>query len=392
MRQTPSSSNGRPLRRRAPPALFATALALICAACTGGGISIGPFSAGGAAVTGTPGAPSIAIAAGTPIVVDNATPQLPAGNGQMLIPVAAYGSEILVRTSTPGSPSAASGYELWNPSSDALQPLPNWPAGSMDRVAGTTGNWLVLLRRQGSSVDSAQTVLLLNPTSGETRMLGTTSGNFGNPAGDVAVSDGWVAWTGDGDGHPGLHAYDVVDGVDHLLPVRTRGIARLAVGGGSIAWSQRYGGQPSQVTVRTIASGQTRTISTGTVDALALSSDGQTLAWLRDASSGAPGLFLSDLSTGSTGRLLGGQAVGVSLSASGQYLAWQPDPSNGSGVAGTYDVRTHELRLVQAPAGTTTRLARVLGNWFVWSARPAQTGGQGSPSSPPTYIFPLGTA
>jgi hypothetical protein len=252
-------------------------------------------------------------------------------------------------------------------------------------VIGATGSWLVLLRRQGSQVDSAQSVLLFNPDSGETRTLGTTSGNFGNPAGAVAISDGWVAWTGEGDGQPGLHAYDAVDGVDHLLPVPTRGIAQLAVGGGSIAWWQRYRGQASQVIVRTIATGQTRTIPTGAVDALALSSDGQTLAWLRDASSGAPGLFLSDLGTGSSGRLLGGQAAGVSLSTSGQYIAWQPDPSNGSGVAGTYNVRTHELRLVQAPAGTTTRLARVLGNWFVWSARPAQA----LPASSPTYVVAL---
>ncbi len=363
--------------------LIAGAFALACAACSGG-IAVGPVTVI-APATATAGAPSVAISAGAPIVVSGSTPQLPASrDGKSLAPVAAVSGGILVRAGTPTDPAAPSSYELWNPTSGVLQPLLNPPAGNTDRVAGATGDWLVLLRR-GSTVAPAaaatESLVLLNPTTGETRTLGAAGGAFGTPV--VAVADGWIAWVAGG-GQPGLHAYDLANGVDHLLPVRAHGISRLGVGGGSIAWWQRDGGQSRQVVVRSIASGQTHTIPVGSVDSLVLSTDGQTLAWLGQAATGEPGLFLSSLGTGTSGRLLGGGTVGLSLSASGSYIAWQPDPSNSSGVAGTYNVRTHELRLVQAPAGTATRLARLIGNWFVWSARPSRTA---SPS--PSYFFPL---
>jgi hypothetical protein len=376
--------------------LLAALLCLTSAGCSSA-ITIGPFSTAKPAAPVIPGEPSIELAAGAPILAGAGTPQLPAeADGQPLTPVAAFGSGIIVRAGTAGSSGATATYDLWDPSSGSLNPLPNWPAsaGSNDRVIGATGAWIVLLSGAGASGSAGAqpsdvSVVLFNPQTGATGAIGMAGDGNSFPV--ATVADGWVAWV---DATPnrsgGVHAYDVVNGVDHIIPARPRGLSTLALGGGSIAWWQSFGDQGPRVVIRDIATGESHTVATGSVSALALSSDGKTLAWLRDSTSGAPGLFLRNLTTGDGGRLLGGQAAGVSLSASGNYISWQPGPGSTSSTAGTYNVQTHELRLVQTAPGTSTRLARVLGPWFVWSLRSNQApAAQSGLGSTPSYFLRL---
>ena len=216
-------------------------------------------------------------------------------------------------------------------------------------------------------------VVLRNLKTGEARTIGSSGDSNGPPR--VAAAEGWAAWF-DGSSAPAMmHVYDINGSADRTFAVRSRNISYLAVGSGAVAWWQSFGSQAPQILVRDASSSKFDSIPANSVTALALAGDGHTAVWIQGSSSSNPGLFVHDISTGQGGRLLGGQAVGVSLSASGPYVSWQPGGGGQVSAAGVYNAQTHELRIVQPASGSSPRIARLLGRWFVWSEVPVQTSG-----------------
>jgi len=214
-----------------------------------------------------------------------------------------------------------------------------------------------------------------------------------NAQGRVAAANGWIAWTESAPSRSGIRIYDIAAGTSVLVPAMVRRISNLAVANGVVAWWQGQNpsnSQPPRIIVHDSGANSFQTVAASGVIALVLSGDGQTLVWLQDSSGASPGLFAHDLKTGSGGRLLGGQSIGVSLSVSGPYVSWQPGPGSAGSTGGVYNVKTHELRLVQVPGGATPRLSRVLGQWFFWSdgATPGATPA-GGPSSGCCFLLRL---
>jgi hypothetical protein len=243
-----------------------------------------------------------------------------------------------------------------------------------DRVLGVYDAWAVVTHDDGSSGGSLA-VELRNLQTGETRQIGT-SGD-GTTSGRVVAANGWVAWTDMTPSHSGIWLYEIATGKSSMVAAMTRRISDLAVGNGVVAWWQSQGfnnAQQPRIVVRDTAANNFQSVAASGVRSLVLSGDGQTLVWLQDSGAGGPGLYLQDLKTGSGGRLLGGQSIGVSLSVSSQYVSWQPGPGSSSATAGLYNVKTHELRVVQSAPGSASRISRVMGQWFMWSDARQQTG------------------
>lgn len=370
--------------------LSLTLAAIASAACVGQLIGSSPSARIGP--TGSQ-VPSVGLVAGAPITVSAQTPQVPPGpDGRPFSPVGASGSTILLRSGGQFNSSGPVSYELWNPSTGVQTPAPGLATAdaARDRVLAVSDVWAVVTHDETPS-GGPTAVELRNLQTGETRQIGT-SGDSSN-AGRVVSANGWVAWTDTTPNHSGIWLYDIAAGKASMVPAMTRRISDLAVANGVVAWwqSQGFNNSPPRILVRDLAANNLQSVPASGVRSLVLSGDGQTVVWLQDSGAGGAGLFLQDLKTGSSGRLLGGQSVGVSLSVSGQYVSWQPGPGNNSATAGVYNVKTHELRVVQSAPSTPVRISRVMGQWFLWSnGRQAVTAPAGA-FSPANccYLLPL---
>jgi hypothetical protein len=254
-------------------------------------------------------------------------------------------------------------------------PVPGWssPDTARDRVLGLFSDWAVV-SRDDPSLGGASIVQLRNVRTGESRDIGT-SGD-GSTGVQVVAANGWVAWTDLSASHTGVWVYEIASGKSSIVPAMVRRISSLAVANGVVAWWQSQGinNQPPRIVIRDTGANNFQSVEASGVRALVLSADGQTVVWLQDSGAGGPGLYMHDMKSGSGGRLLGGQSIGVGLSVSGNYVSWQPGIGGGPTTAGLYNVKTHELRVVQSPPGTAPRIARVMGSWFFWSDPRAQTG------------------
>jgi hypothetical protein len=330
---------------------------------------------------------TVGIVAGAPITANSTSLRVPAGSdGQARTPVSAYGNLILLRVGTQAA-TASSSYELWDPANGAVTPVTTWPVAeaARERVAGASGDWLALIREQNSSSNSAA-VVLRNLKTSEARVVGSSGSSTSPPR--VAVAEGWIAWF-DGSVNPAMiHVYDVAGSADRSFAARSRNLSNLAVGGGVVAWWQSFTNQAPQILVRDAVSSKFDSVPANSVTALALSGDGHTVAWIQSSGSSNPGLFVRDVSGGNGGRLLGGQSVGVALTSSGPFISWQPAFGQSSS-AGIYNVQTHELRILQPAPGSSPRLARLLGRWFVWSESAAPSGGGNSQGSGCCYVLRL---
>jgi hypothetical protein len=235
-----------------------------------------------------------------------------------------------------------------------------------DRVLGLFGDWAVTTHDEPSQ-GGTTIIRLRNVGTDEARDIGTSGDS--STGGQVIASNGWVAWTDLSPGHSGIWVYEIASGKSSIVPAMARRVSNLAVANGVVAWwqSQGFNGQSPRIVIRDTGANNGQTLGATGVRALVLSADGQTIVWLQDSGAGGPGLYVHDLKTGSGGRLLGGQSIRVSLSVSGNYVSWQPGFGGGPATAGIYNVKTHELRVVQSPPGTAPRLARVMGGWFFWS-------------------------
>jgi hypothetical protein len=354
-----------------------TAWAVLSVAC------IGPFapttgaSRQGASI-GTPTAQFASIAAGAPITVTAATPRLPApADGAALAPVAAYGSELLLAVSPPtagGAPSPSSGstpssYELWNPATGAVTPVPSLdtPSGQTERVLGSWQDWILIARSAGAQASSGS-LQLRDLKTDEVREL-TTDADTARGGGSQISGDGHVAWVTGSTGSASLHMYDIASGATSTIPNRFALSRRFSLQAGHLA---SLGGSSGQVVVRDLATRSSQAVSVGNVLSLALSSDGRSLIWIERAGNDASRLLVRDLASGVTVQVLSGAAVGFGLSVSGPYVSWQPRPGAPTSAAGVYNVQTRELRLVQTAPSVTPYLASVMGGWFVWTQATGQ--------------------
>jgi hypothetical protein len=336
--------------------------------------------------------PSVGLVAGVPITSTAQTTAVPnSPDGRSLIPVGASDTSVLLRSGGQFNGGGSASYQIWDPTSGAPSPIPGWSSSdTRDRVLGLFGDWAVVTHDDPGQ-GGASVVQLRNVHSGESRDIGT-SGDA-STGGQVVASNGWVAWTDLSAGHSGVWVYEIASGKSTIVQAMVRRISSLAVANGVVAWwqGQGFNGQSPRIVVRDTAANNFQSVEASGVRALALSADGQTLVWLQDSGTGGPGLYVHDLKSGSGGRLFGGQSIGVSLSVSGDYISWQPGNSGGSATAGLYNVKTHELRVVQSPPGTAPRLARVMGGWFFWSdpRTQAATSTPGSPIAGCCYLLRL---
>jgi hypothetical protein len=337
--------------------------------------------------------PSVGLIAGAPITSSAQTTTIPKSpDGRLYTPVGASDTSVLLRSGGPFNGGGSAPYEVWEPASGARSPIPGWNPSdtARDRVLGLFGDWAVVTH-DDSSQGGASVVQLRNVRTGESRDIGT-SGDASN-GGQVAASNGWVAWTDYSAGHSGVWVYEIASGKTSIVPAMVRRISSLAVANGAVAWwqSQGFNGQSPRIVVRDTGANNFQSVDASGVRAIVLSADGQTLVWLQDGGTGGPGLYVHDLNAGNGGRLFGGQSIGVSLSVSGDYISWQPGVIGGPATAGIYNVKTHELRVVQSPPGTAPRVARVMGGWFFWSDLGAQsaTATPGSPIAGCCYLLRL---
>jgi hypothetical protein len=345
--------------------------ALFGSACVGKLIGLQPPARIGPA--GSP-VPAVGLIAGSPITAASATLQLPKSpDGSLLTPVGASGNLVLLRSGGGFGLTGPVSYVLWDSSTGGLGPVPGWPAddAAKDRVLGVFDTWAIVSHDQPSPSGSLS-VALLNLRTGERRQIGTSGDS--SSQGRVVASNGWVAWTDPSPSRSGIWIYDIAAGKDAVIPAMVRRISDLAVGNGVVAWWQAQGfnnGQP-QIVLRDSSSNTFQSVPAADVRSLVLASDGQTVVWLQGDGSGGPGIFVHDFKSGTGGRLLGGQSIAVSLSVSGDWVSWQPGPAAGQTTAGLYNVKTHELRVVQTASGAATRFSRVLGPWYLWSTSTRQ--------------------
>lgn len=349
-------------------------LGLLAAACQA---LPGAHPAPQGTVRASPTSPAVSLIAGPPITITATTAKLPgSADGRSLVPVAAYGSSIIVAASPLSDRSLPTNYELWDPGSGSLTAIAGWQSapGRAERVLGTSQDWALIVR-DSSPPGSDASLVLRNLKTGDVRQLAGDIGGGYRPR--AAIGDGWVAWLADAGGRSVLHVYALSTGTDAVVPARAGSIGGLALGNGRVAWAQSSGTQSPRIVLRELPSGNFQAVPTGPVTALALSSDGRSLVWLESTNGSNPGLFVRDLGGGTTERLIGGQGIGFGLSTSGPYVAWQPRPAGGSTTAGFYNLQTHELRVVQGSASAPAGFAAVMGNWFVWGqgTRPSQFGG-----------------
>jgi len=324
---------------------------------------------------------------GPPITVTAKTPRLQeAGNGKVRWPVAGFHDAIIVSSNTAGVPDSPTTYDLWDPASGTLTAIPGWQTapGGRERIIGSWDDW-VLVELYLSSSSEQFSFALRNLGTGEIRNV-----KMGANPEPPQIADGRVVWISDAAAAQEIHVYSLATGGEETIRLAPEFNAfGVGISGNRLAWFEVKDGEPGRIVTLDLASGATTGVPLpASVHGLfAVSGDGRYGA--TDKHDRTPGVFVFDSTTQKTTRLLDTRTGDLWIR--GSYVIWEVEQDQH--VAGFYDLKRRELRLVQRRSGSMPFTTSVFGNWFVWSEMPnpppPTVAGGGMPVGPDWYYYAL---
>lgn len=318
---------------------------------------------------------------GAPIVASDTTRELRLTEDDHAQPVAAWGTEIILRVDEAPAPGSAPtpAFATWNPETGERRPAWQGTPGTQEIVAGVEGDWAAVVRTGFALPFPEWTLMLRNLATGEVRTLAEGDPSLatveglepGLPLGFAPLPSlhaGRVAWAQYTRVAEHIERqvilFDMATGQRSVVARATPSNGTLdspALGGGRLAWiATGAEGEHSEFVIRDVAAGSERRYEVDGVPFLAvLSSDGRHLAWDDQMTA----KYSYDLESGELTRFASDDGWGVFAQAS--RFTWAPAAAFG-GTGGYFDTDTRETRRIGRRDGVTTNVATLLGDWFAW--------------------------